>query len=80
MQNFSLQQTRKRLRRLHLYSADLLLLMENLPKERSPVRVKVIWVAGFTQLTYKSRMLYLATVADALTREVSIDVLDFLYA
>jgi len=44
--------------------------VENLLKGRCPIRVNAIWIADFTELTYKGRKFYLATVVDYLTREV----------
>ncbi len=70
MQKFALQQPKKKRKRFSSLPPEVLLPVENLLKHRSPVRVGAVWVADFTQLIYKGRVLYFATVVDYLTREV----------
>jgi len=70
MQKFSLQQKRKKRRRLIPLAPELEMPVSNLLTLRSAVRVDTIWIADFTELTYKGQRFYLATVVDYLTREV----------
>lgn len=70
MQKFGLQQPKKKRKRLKALPPEVLMPVENLLKGRCPLRAGVIWIADFTELTYKGRKFYLATVVDYLTREV----------
>ena len=70
MQKFSLQQPKKKRRRLQSLPGEVLMPVANFLKGRCAIRAHAIWIADFTELTYKSRKFYLATVVDYLTREV----------
>jgi len=53
MQKFSLQQPKKKRRRLQALPEAVLMPVENLLRHRCPLYPDVAWIADFTELTYK---------------------------
>jgi transposase InsO family protein len=73
MKKFSIE-AKVRIRRKFTKSADEGLpdtKIPNLTKDICPIRANVIWRTDFTHIIYHSTHLYLATVIDAYTREIS---------
>lgn len=70
VQKFGLQLPKRKRSRLTALPPEVTMPVANLMVGRCALRAGAIWVADFTELVYRGKKLYLATVVDALTREV----------